>query len=128
MKLASRTVLAVAVAGSLGLAAWASGIRHDEPVNETCPVSGKDIKPNKASDVKVSFCCENCMDKFEGDPVPLLRKIDKLPNVKCPITGKAVVPKASATVKVGFCCDDCKGKFDKDPASFLGKLKAPDKK
>src|SRR5688572_19942944 len=92
------------------------------PINDKCPLSGKDIDASKSSDVKVSFCCGNCKGKFEKD-ASSISKVDKLPNEKCPLSGKAVAADASTSVAVGFCCGNCKSKFDADPAKFLGKVK-----
>ena len=97
------------------------------PINDKCPLSGKDVDASKSSEVKVSFCCGNCKGKFEKDP-SAISKIEKLPNEKCPLSGKAVAADASTTVAVAFCCGNCKGKFDADPAKFVGKVKAKEAK
>ena len=42
-----------------------------EPVNDKCPVSGKDLDKSKKSVYEgktVSFCCDNCKGKFDKDP------------------------------------------------------------
>lgn len=114
--------------GTVGLLPGGAGAAHDEPVNEVCPVTGKDIDKQKTSDVKVAFCSDGCKDKFEVNPDPFLPKIDKVPNAKCPVSGKAVSPAVSGVVKVAFCCGTCKGTFDKDPAKYFPRMKSGEKK
>jgi YHS domain-containing protein len=97
------------------------------PINDKCPLSGKDVDASKSSEVKVGFCCGECKGKFEKDPSSI-SKIEKLPNEKCPLSGKAVAKDCSTTVAVAFCCGNCKGKFDADPTKFVGKVKAKEAK
>jgi hypothetical protein len=120
-------VVAAAVA-VFGLASISMGQdKKAAPINDKCPLSGKDVDASKSSDVKVGVCCSECKSAFEKDPSSI-SKIEKLPNEKCPLDGKAVAKDASASVAVGFCCGNCKGKFDADPAKFVGKVKAKEAK
>lgn len=102
--------------------------------NAKCPVSGEEIKPEKAAHLdwnglRVHFCCEKCVDPFKKDPAAGLAKLgyktegegDKmvvdLGNSSCPIMGKPVKKDASAvigSVRVFFCCEGCPKKFQKD--------------
>jgi YHS domain-containing protein len=121
-----RISIAVVVAMAVSSAAVAAfAFRHD-PLNEKCPVSGKDIA-EKASHVKVKFCGDECKEKFIKDPFASLGKMDKVPNEKCPPCGNPV-KESTVTVAIGFCCGDCKDKFDANPAEYLGKVKGGEKK
>jgi YHS domain-containing protein len=123
MKKALMVTLAAAVVVSLA-GSFAQDKKAPAPVNAKCPLSGKEVKADCASEVKVSFCCGNCKGKFDKEPVSLLVKVDKVPNEKCPASGKAVAADASSSVAVAFCCGECKGKFDKEPGKYLGKVEA----
>ena len=49
-----------------------------EPVNEKCPVSGKDLDATKKSVLEgqtVSFCCDKCKAKFDKDPSAFRAKL-----------------------------------------------------
>ena len=119
----------------LGLDAQASAER--KPINDKCPVSGADVKPDAVAEHDgklVAFCCNNCKAKFEKDPTPFLAKLgldaqasaERKPiNDKCPVSGADVKPDAVAEHDgklVAFCCNNCKAKFEKDPKPFLAKL------
>jgi len=116
-----------------------------EPINKTCPISGKDVNPTKTVEYEkqlIGFCCDDCKGKFESDPKKYIGKVKEFKKGKksvdeeisfadpinkvCPITGKDV--NATKTVEyekqlIGFCCDDCKGKFESDPKKYIGKVK-----
>ena len=49
-----------------------------KPVNDKCPVSGKDIDAAKTSAYEgklVAFCCDKCKAEFDKDPQPFLPKL-----------------------------------------------------
>ena len=92
-----------------------------KPINDKCPLSGRDVNPEKTSEVKISFCCNNCKGKFDKDPGAFIAKVKTLD--KCPLSGRDVSEKANTTIKVAMCCGNCKGKFDKDPTKFIAKVK-----
>lgn len=106
-----------------------------QPVNTECPVSGKAIDPEKTAmheGMVIAFCCGKCLAKFEGDPAPILEKLDLAQspaqpvNTECPVSGKPIDPEKTAThegVVIAFCCDECLAKFEGDPAPILAKLK-----
>lgn len=118
---------AFAVAVSLAAVSAQDKDKKAEPLNDKCPLSGKDIKAGCSSDVTIKFCCNNCKGKCEKDPGAYIGKVDKVPNEKCPVAGKDVKD-ASATITVGFCSGDCKKEFDKEPGKCLSKVKAKEKK
>lgn len=126
------TTLSAALLVSFGVATYLVGQEKETdkkpvPVNDKCPLSGKAIDAAATSDVKVSFCCNNCKGKFDKEPTKFLSKVDKVPNEKCPLSGKELGD-ASGSVTVAFCCEKCKAKFDKEPAKFLKDVKAKEKK
>ena len=49
-----------------------------KPINDKCPVSGKDVDATKTSVVQgklVAFCCDKCKAEFDKDPQPFLAKL-----------------------------------------------------
>src|SRR6185295_11658837 len=117
----------------------------DDPINKKCPLTGKDIVAGRTVEYEkqlIGFCCQDCVDKFEGDPKKYIGKVKEFKKKKssapeeilfadpinkvCPLTGKDVnVTKTVEYEKqlIGFCCDDCKGKFEADPKKYIGKVK-----
>src|SRR6185295_9062996 len=88
-------------------------ISFDDPINKTCPLTGKDINPTKTVEYEkqlIGFCCDDCKGKFESDPKKYIGKVKefkkkKFPadeeisytaddpiNKTCPLTGKDVNP------------------------------------
>ena len=136
---------------TLSLMALCSGAAFaaaDDPINKTCPLTGKDINPTKTVEYEkqlIGFCCDDCKGKFEADPKKYIGKVKEFKkkksaeeisfddpiNKKCPITGKDIVSgKTSEYEKqlIGFCCQDCVGKFESDPKKYIGKVKEFKKK
>jgi YHS domain-containing protein len=123
-----------------------------DPINKTCPVSGKDVNPTKTVEYEkqlIGFCCDDCKGKFEADPKKYIGKVKEFKKSKkapdeeisftagdpinsvCPISGKDVNPTKTVEYEkqlIGFCCDDCKGKFESDPKKYIGKVKEFKKK
>ena len=67
--LAKLTQFASVPPGALGL----------KPVNDKCPVSGKDVDPAQTAVYKgkvIAFCCEKCKATFETDPKPHLARLN----------------------------------------------------
>ena len=60
MKIVKRSlaaVLAVALVGGLSLVAMsAQDDKKPQPVNDKCPITGKDINPKAVTTVEVGFC------------------------------------------------------------------------
>ena len=55
--------------GNLGIA---------KPINDKCPISGKDVDPTKVCTYEgklIAFCCADCQAKFAKDPKPVLIKL-----------------------------------------------------
>ena len=66
--------IAVNVGTPLATATPAAG----KPINDKCPVSGKDIDAAKTSAYEgklVAFCCDKCKAEFDKDPHPFLPKL-----------------------------------------------------
>ena len=114
--------LIVAVLGlGLGFSALAKE-GGKKPINDKCPISGKDVDNSKTSSVKIYFCCGKCLGKFNKEPGKYLAKAAAAEDGKCPMSGKATKETKCAEVVVGFCCGKCKGKFDEAPKKHLGKV------
>ncbi len=96
-------------------------------INDKCPISDRGINKSKTTDVKVGFCCGNCLGKFTKAPGKHLKKVAAGKEGKCPFSGKDANPSKTATITVGFCCGNCKGKYDKDPLKNLAKVKVAKK-
>lgn len=121
MKRMWKAALAVAVAATLGVVAYAASSAAGA-VNNKCPIKGDDVAADKTSDVTIKFCSAACQMKFDKDPGSYISKIDKVPNTKCPVDGKA--PKdVEGTLTVAFCCGNCKGTFDANPSKYISKIK-----
>lgn len=82
----------------------------------------------------VRFCCANCIDKFETDPVKYMAKIDKAyaevqrdtyPLDTCVVSGAELgsmgdpVELVAGAQLVRFCCDGCFPAFRKEPKKYL---------
>src|SRR6185436_12090376 len=126
----------------------AEEISFDDPINKTCPLTGKDINPTKTVEYEkqlIGFCCDDCKGKFESDPKKYIGKVKEFKKKKsaeeisfddpinktCPLTGKDINPTKTVEYEkqlIGFCCDDCKGKFEADPKKYIGKVKEFKKK
>lgn len=100
----------------------------------TCPVTGDPIKADSFTTYdgqKVSFCCDDCIDKFKKDPAKYLPALYKQMyqqrlQATCPVMGGAVDPEIFVEQdgqKVYFCCDGCDKKFKADPTKYAPKLK-----
>ena len=102
--------------------------------NKKCPVSDKDVDAAVTSDVKVKvgFCCDKCLGKFEGDAkmktaavVKYAGSKDSPANKKCDVSGKDIAAgkTADASMTVAFCCKKCQATFDADPKKYISKVK-----
>lgn len=104
-------------------------------VQVACPISGRDANKDvtvESGNAKVSFCCKNCLAKYdkaddEGKLKLLFGDLDKgfTRQVKCPVSGKPINPAASIEYegkKVYFCCEGCPNAFKADPQKYLAKL------
>jgi YHS domain-containing protein len=123
----------------------AEEISFADPINKTCPITGKDVNATKTVDYEgqtIGLCCDDCKGKFEADPKKYIGKVKEFKkkksaaeevaffddpiNKKCPITGKDIVAGRTSEYEkqlIGFCCMDCVGKFESDPKKFIGKVK-----
>jgi len=53
---------------------------RNQPINSTCPVSGKPIDPATVIDhdgLRIAFCCNNCRGDFQKEPAKFQAKIDE---------------------------------------------------
>jgi YHS domain-containing protein len=100
-----------------------------------CPVSGRPVNPETTVDVgqaKVSFCCENCLAKYDaadedGKLEIVFAKLEKgfTRQTKCPLSGKPINPEVSVDFrdkKVYFCCPGCPAGFEAEPEKYMAKL------
>lgn len=93
------------------------------PMNEKCPVEGKDVAGKKTSSVTVTFCCKKCKATFDKEPAKYLTVLSEAKEGVCPLSHKKADEDVSSTLVVGTCCGDCKEKFEADPKQFLRKVK-----
>ncbi len=57
----------------------------DDPINKTCPLTGKDINPTKTVEHEkqlIGFCCDDCKGKFESDPKKYIGKVKEFKKKK----------------------------------------------
>ena len=94
-----------------------------KPINDVCPVKGKDADGSKSVEYTATFCCEKCVAKFEKDPAKYAEKLASAEEGKCAFSGKDLDPEATATVKIAVCCGGCKKKVAADPLKYLGEIK-----
>lgn len=115
----------IALASVVVLAAFIGIAQADEDAktlfNDKCPISGQNVNPEKTSDYKVEFCCNNCKGKFDKEPAKYLDKAAESEPGKCIFNGRDAT--VSSTLTIGFCCDNCKRKFDKTPNFYIAKVK-----
>jgi len=63
----------------------AEEISFDDPINKTCPLTGKDINPTKTVEYEkqlIGFCCDDCKGKFESDPKKYIGKVKEFKKKK----------------------------------------------
>lgn len=103
-----------------------------DAVNTKCPISGGDVNAAQTLTIKkaVSFCCGNCLAKFEEDPAAMSKKViaaeSQDVNDACPISGRA--NKRSVMVggqSVGVCCGNCAKKVLEKGDAFEVKADKP---
>lgn len=92
------------------------------PINDVCPVKGKDVDGSKAVEYTATFCCGKCVSKFEKDPAKYAEKLADAEDGKCAFSGKDLDPDATATVTIAVCCGGCKKKVTADPLKYLGEV------
>ena len=58
---------------------FAAEVKADNPANDKCPLSGKEVDPDTAvaHTQTVGFCCGKCQAKFEKDPGAVLNPEEK---------------------------------------------------
>jgi YHS domain-containing protein len=75
-------VLAALLISGSAMAALAGA---DDPINKTCPLTGKDINPTKTVEYEkqlIGFCCQDCVGKFEADPKKFIGKVKEFKKKK----------------------------------------------
>ena len=63
----------------------ADEISFDDPINKTCPLTGKDVNPTKTVEYEkqlIGFCCDDCKGKFESDPKKYIGKVKEFKKKK----------------------------------------------
>lgn len=93
-----------------------------KPINDVCPVKGKDVDGSKAVEYTATFCCDKCVAKFEKDPAKYADKLASAEDGKCAFSGKDVDPDAKATISIAVCCGGCQKKVTADPVKYLAEL------
>ena len=94
------------------------------PINEVCPVKGKDADGSKVVEYTASFCCGKCVSKFEKEPAKYAEKLAEAEEGKCAFSGKDIDPDATSTVAIAVCCGGCKKKVTEDPVKYLGEIES----
>ena len=100
------------------------------PINQTCPVSGKDVDGSMTCEYEgmvVAVCCKKCKRAFEADPAKYAAKYKTAAyvNEACPVSGKDVdgsVTCAYEGTVVAVCCKKCKRAFEAAPAKYAANL------
>ncbi|MAT31896.1 MAG: hypothetical protein DBX00_12375 [Verrucomicrobia bacterium] len=93
-----------------------------DSVNTACPVKGRPADGRIAVPVKIDFCCQKCLDKFEKDPVSFLSKVAKTAKGQCPVSGRKINKASTALISVAVCCNGCKGKVEAEPREYLARI------
>ena len=63
----------------------AEEISFADPINKTCPLTGKDVNATKTVDYEgqtIGFCCDDCKGKFEADPKKYIGKVKEFKKKK----------------------------------------------
>ena len=63
----------------------AEEIAFQDPINKTCPLTGKDINPTKTVEYEkqlIGLCCDDCKGKFESDPKKYIGKVKEFKKKK----------------------------------------------
>jgi len=150
IKIAFPLAVMIALALFIGVQSGAaeSKVKVDpKPVNPLCPITGGAVKEDGGKLVwnttTISFCCPDCIDKFEKMTAKekatklhkAMAKVEPV-NSLCPSMKKGKVKaKGGSTVwkgkKIGFCCPGCLKKWDKktdkDKDAFVAKYVKPSK-
>lgn len=118
---------------------------------DTCLVSGEPLKGGDMGDPidylygnrLVRFCCQNCIARFEKDPVAYMEKLDaaviekqteKYPLDACIVSGEALDGMGEpVNFIVGnrlfrLCCQACVEKIEKQPVKYMALLRNAYKK
>ena len=100
-------------------------------VQVNCPVTGNPIDGKTSimsGGQRVSFCCPDCVAKYEKDPAKYAAKLlaGYTYQTRCPVTGEKIDPTVYLDLPTGervyFCCKSCEGKLLKDPAKYAENL------
>jgi YHS domain-containing protein len=60
-------------------------IAFADPINKTCPITGKDINPTKTVEYEkqvIGLCCDDCKGKFESNPEKYIGKVKEFKKKK----------------------------------------------
>ena len=93
-----------------------------DSVNTACPVKGRPADGRIAVPVKIAFCCQQCVDKFEKSPISFLSKVAKAPRGQCPVSGRRISKASTVLISVAVCCNGCKGKVEAEPKEYLARI------
>lgn len=109
------------IATILGLAS--ASLSFAAPLNDKCPVEGRNVAGKKTSTLSVAFCTKKCKEMFDKQPASYLMELAETKDGICPMSHKKVDKTVTSELVIGTCCGDCKEKFDAAPKKFLGKVK-----
>lgn len=102
-------------------------------VQVNCPVTGNPIDGKTIATIDgevVSFCCTDCVSKYEGDPKQFKAKLEASYTYQtvCPVTGAAIDATMFVDMPTGeriyVCCPGCDKKILENPAKYAPKLAA----
>lgn len=111
----------------LAFAALSSVASAAEPLNKTCPVSGKPANPSITSNYSktVSVCCDRCKSQFNANPKSYLNNILTANGVQCPLSKKKADPSKTVTYsrQVAFADTASKATFDSAPDKHIKEVR-----
>lgn len=102
-------------------------------VQVNCPVTGNPIDGKTfimSAGKGVSFCCPDCVAKYEKDPAKYAAKLEAsyTYQTRCPVMGGEIDPAAFTDLPTGeriyFCCKGCVDKLLKSPEKYAERLAA----
>ncbi|MBN2561830.1 MAG: hypothetical protein JXQ75_12965 [Phycisphaerae bacterium] len=108
-----------------------AALKKMERVQVTCPVTGNPIDGKTFAMIDgrgVSFCCEDCVGKYQQDPAKYRAKLEAsyTYQVRCPVMGGKIDPKSYTDLPTGervyLCCPGCESKLLTDPEKYAPSL------
>lgn len=111
----------------LAVAAFSSLAPAAEPLNKTCPISGKPANASITSNYSktVAVCCDRCKSQFNATPKAYLSNILNANGVQCPLSKKKVDASKTVTYsrQVAFADAASKATFDAAPDKHIKEVR-----